>query len=1395
MGWETNVDLIQKLYIAFYGRPADPGGLRYWASVLPDNASADSDVVRELIYFFVNSEEAQSRFGNPDLNATIDRIYNFAFHRDATDADRAKYAGKTVVDVLVDVVSVSYGVDYATLNNKLEYAKWFTNYLDPNGDGIPNDDATGTKFAATFYGNRDANDIASKLNFVDAANPATKSQVLNDVKSIADPGDEIITNPPESGKTFVLTNGADAFTGTGGDDIFVATETTLSSADVIDGGGGNDLFRYASSGMGPINEAGFEIKNVETVQITSDAVNGTTFDFTGTQGVQTIRNFNSSQDTTLTGLKTLAPTIELDSLGAQDRFTSIVDTTIVYDVAATKGTDDAVQINVSGNLNTDGSSVGTVTANGIEIFNVKSTGSASAFDALASNTLREMNITGDADLTLAGAVFTNTAAVNIVNAKDFTGNLDITLTNSGAANIDVAVTGGAGDDRADFSAGFDKNDAFDGGEGNDTLALTNGVAVVVNAADFGTVKNVEILEITNGGQDVGANKLDLDNFPGVTTVYYSANLAGATTVQDVASGITIKVNNPSGQNLTTTLKTDGASDVLNLQIEKLATAGETANVITAANFETVNIDVRDDAKVVGVGSLTINQLAINNATQLNITGDAHLNINNDGDPTTPALTTLNAANLTGNLTLTGVDFAKAGATITLGSGDDTFNVATADGADTITLGAGKDRIVYTAVAQSDRDMDTITDFVSGTDVVDVRPLMGGIGVASSVQFVGNRPTFAQAQGALSGATADAVFQQDEQILWVDVDKNGTLDNNDFRVKLQGVTSLTAADLGFTKGVTFTANVAGFNTANAADSVENNAVGPEDDVINATVAQINAVGTTIDGKGGADVLNISGAGVANLRAATGTLDNVETITLAAATTGIQIEAADLKAGGGDISKIVGVTGTVQTVDVSGAADFTQTTLTNIEILTGDDDVTIDENELASLTTINMAAGKTLTLKVNDNGVFNFSNVTLAFAAGTNKLAIKGAATVTLDAADLNTVLDAAADQITGDATLGVINTLNFNDTVNLSIATVTDIDKVTIGGANQTLTVGNGQFGSANFTTVTGNGTSNLTIVGDTAGADVIDLDTNNTKISGFDLIDVSAFDDAGDTVKLDANSVSAADPVVWVGDANTEFEFTEDFNASNWTVTAGDFAKINLAADVDLTVSEKFLSTSITQVLGDPAGTETFTVNLSAGNTNADLSNITTVTNLDKITVNGSAGNNTITLGDTDTVRAITTIDISQGGQDTIVIDNAGVAANGNNQVTIAGFQAGAGGDILTLKIAGTAAATFQEVTAAGAAVTAAPNGVIEIHANVGQAVDFTATANGGAIETLIANALGAAAAGSYNVIIYGTGGAGIYQATFAAAADLAVTDVTALELIGVLQGVAADSLTSANFA
>lgn len=56
---ETNT-LIQQLYVAYYGRPADPNGLTYWATRLEDNGGD----LGEVINAFATSTEFEERFAN-----------------------------------------------------------------------------------------------------------------------------------------------------------------------------------------------------------------------------------------------------------------------------------------------------------------------------------------------------------------------------------------------------------------------------------------------------------------------------------------------------------------------------------------------------------------------------------------------------------------------------------------------------------------------------------------------------------------------------------------------------------------------------------------------------------------------------------------------------------------------------------------------------------------------------------------------------------------------------------------------------------------------------------------------------------------------------------------------------------------------------------------------------------------------------------------------------------------------------------------------------------------------------------------------------------------------------------------------------------------------------------
>jgi hypothetical protein len=247
-----------------------------------------------------------------------------------------------------------------------------------------------------------------------------------------------------------------------------------------------------------------------------------------------------------------------------------------------------------------------------------------------------------------------------------------------------------------------------------------------------------------------------------------------------------------------------------------------------------------------------------------------------------------------------------------------------------------------------------------------------------------------------------------------------------------------------------------------------------------------------------------------------------------------------------------------------------------------------------------------------------------------------------------------------------------------------------------------------------------------------------------------------------------------------------------------------------LTLSEKALVTGLATVAGTTNGTENLTVTASAAGSTISFAAVTAVTGLNSITVNGGTGNNTINTGPTDSARAMMTVDISQGGSDTIVIDNAAFSTLEENQVTVRGFQSGiaAGSDILTIALGGTAVSGSNNfLTYASATNGGVAGKIIEINSSIGTFTALTDGANdGSSIEAVIAAAIGTTAdysggAAVFYVVVYGSGTqadkAVIAQVT-TTAADLSATNLGtanfSIELIGVLEGVTADSLVIGNF-
>jgi mono/diheme cytochrome c family protein len=139
-------DLVQRLYVAYFGRPADAGGLAYFAqnylnagapiAVGGLGAAYDSNaVVKSLIDSFATSAESQALY--PGDNATfINAVYRNLFNRDAEAAGRDYWAAGinsgaiTRANAAVAIMSGAQGSDLALINKKNAVASAFTASLD-----------------------------------------------------------------------------------------------------------------------------------------------------------------------------------------------------------------------------------------------------------------------------------------------------------------------------------------------------------------------------------------------------------------------------------------------------------------------------------------------------------------------------------------------------------------------------------------------------------------------------------------------------------------------------------------------------------------------------------------------------------------------------------------------------------------------------------------------------------------------------------------------------------------------------------------------------------------------------------------------------------------------------------------------------------------------------------------------------------------------------------------------------------------------------------------------------------------------------------------------------------------------------------------------------------------
>jgi len=314
---EVNAANVQKAYIAYYGRPADPAGLNFWTT-----AGTSSTTMLTIMRDFGASAEFAALYGSGTNAAFVNAIYRNVFGRDADASGLNFYVNAltngsiTRADVVFNVLNGATGADADIVANKVEFSTQYTNALSENVSAYVNYDAT--------FGIPQARTALSGVTATSTAAQITAS-VNTSVTTVAAGA----TPPVTTGNTYTFTTNIETFSGTAFGDTFdgrlAASNGTFQDGDVVFGGAGNDtLTLVAQGGSATASLNSVEAVNVRLIANTElDAIN-----WSGTTSVQitndsvddkdlTIRNAAASTTYTVSDKADLAVTY-LDASGSGD---------------------------------------------------------------------------------------------------------------------------------------------------------------------------------------------------------------------------------------------------------------------------------------------------------------------------------------------------------------------------------------------------------------------------------------------------------------------------------------------------------------------------------------------------------------------------------------------------------------------------------------------------------------------------------------------------------------------------------------------------------------------------------------------------------------------------------------------------------------------------------------------------------------------------------------------------------------------------------------------------------------------------------------------------------------------------------------------------------------------
>ncbi|MEX5744914.1 beta strand repeat-containing protein [Massilia sp. X63] len=645
-----NADAIQKLYVAYFNRPADYYGLQYWDAIVTA-AGGKTDAVAAA---FAGSQEYKDTYAGMDLRNTINAIYKNLFGHSADIAGldfwtNAVQSNKmTLSNAVTQIASGAQGTDKVAYDSKVAAAAAFTNALDTTDEILGYSGAKANAAAKQFIaGVTDAASLATAIT------PANLDASVNGVIGAG-----------AVAQTYQLTKGLDNIVGTAGNDVIIGSIdttagselNTLSSIDLINGGAGIDTLKIAHA-KGDVNLG--SLSNVEIVEVTSAASTadgGAKINATAAAGVTDLNIVRAAGvveatagNTTNVGvsLKDVAGIGSINVIGGKNVNVATTDSVSTINVGAGVAADPvgAVVVSATGAAVVAGSNV---TMGAINV------GGGSTITVTQKATVNSSAIVADA--TAEKAIQGDVTIVAAANTTDVTVKQDAAI----SAQSRAAVAGKTEVATAKFTA------------------LKAGESVMVGGLTFKAAKDLSAADVAQAFANLSSSAIKPTQLVGTP----------ATATSDT-NGSSVAANGTFSGSLLANWSSSAAS-------------GDTVTFTARANTDIANLeDSSSAASVVAVTTTTqggaatsaLNRLGVDTGL-VSITGGAALkNVTVDGYKAASGITGTNAALATVTLA-NGEGFSISNAAATLA-----LNLTNVDG--TVSVGGTVTKTVNASVTGDD----------------------------------------------------------------------------------------------------------------------------------------------------------------------------------------------------------------------------------------------------------------------------------------------------------------------------------------------------------------------------------------------------------------------------------------------------------------------------------------------------------------------------------------------------------------------------------------------------------------------------------------------------------------------------------------------------------------------